>query len=286
MQFTIDFFRVSATSDEERFDFSAGLSALVGQTLVSRTDVLAHELKYLTRHRQHFEGAVLKYRMSNLPKKGRPGAVERDLGLRDDEGIIEKSHFLLHPASMTLLLQRNRYASGPNKVPELLSQFLNARVTLLPLMQPDGLRRMLEHRDSITELKIVLAGPTAAQIDDGHSPEDGWQRSLMQLYNDADSSRVEVRLKGNRRCHDGRRYVNGGMLDQARQLLGSNTVATLQAWFDGEEGSEGFIDALSDRYSEPVEIPEATRTPASDEIWSAMRTLWDSRRAFLATLRT
>lgn len=285
MQLTVDFFRVSATSDEEGFDFSASLNSLIGETLVSRTDVLAHEIKYLARHRQHYEGAVLKYRMTNLPKKGTPGATERDLGLSDDEGIIEKAHFLLHPASMTLLLQRNRYASGPSKVPELLSQFLNARISLLPLMQPDGLRRMLEHRDTITELKIVLAGPTAEQFDDGHSPADGWQEPLMQLYNDSEAARVEVRLKGNRRVHDGRRYVNGGMLDQARQLVRSNTATTLQAWFDGEQGSEGFIDALSDRYSEPLEIETTARAPASDDIWSALRNLWDARREFLANLR-
>lgn len=282
--YDIDFFKVLLPKDKPDFNFNAAFTSLLGKELVSVSESHPFELKYLAKVSNTFEGAILKFRMRDLPKKGIPGDAEQELGLTKEQGIIEKTHFLFHPNTRILLIQRNRLASGSRKFPELISEFLQENIHILPLKHPDALRRLMKCKSQVTKMVISLAGPTEQQAADAQNPGDGWSEGVLRIIDNDDAARVNIEIKGQARVHDGRRYLGPRLVTGVRALLDTNHVESLRAWYDNDDGQEQFVDLFSDRYVDSVKVPSNGPYADSEAIWTAMRLLWRDRRSFVTNL--
>lgn len=282
--YDVDFFKVLRPQEKPDFDFNAAFTSLLGKELVSVSESHPFELKYLAKLPHTFEGAILKFRLRDLPKKGRPGDAEQELGLTREQGIIEKTHFLFHPRTRILLIQRNRLASGTRKFPELISEFLQENIHILPLKHPEALRRLMKRKSKVTKMIISLAGPTEQQAADAQRPSDGWSDGILRIIDNDEAARVKIEIKGQARVHDGLQYLDSRLVSGVRALLESDHVESLRAWYDNDEGQSELVDIFSDRYVESVKVPSDGPYADSEAIWAAMRVLWRTRRSFLTTL--
>lgn len=285
-QYTIDYYKLYRGNDAPPLDLRAALRRLVGmQGLVSGERAIPREIKELREVQGVFTGIAVKYRVRDLPHKGAPGGDEDELGLRDDEGIIEKTHFLIAPGPDVLLLQRNRNAATYNTIAGLLGEFLNEIIIFAPVLQPDAIERLMRRNGTITHVDVAVTSPSPEQLARVRPAAGGWSADVLSLMGNTEAATLSFTIKGNLHARDDRRFLGQNIVTGIRRLFRSPvTVKKARVWFDSDEQLNDFIDLTGDGFVDIVDVEDAGRYPNSIGIFTEMRRLWQERRLYLRDL--
>src|SRR5690606_17843931 len=123
---TIDFYSPRIPNDSE-FSVSDHLLSVVhdqgGNGKIWIQSGFIYEIRGVFQEGAEFRGAFVKIRSDQIPHAGSPGGVEREIGLRDNEGLIEKNHFIYRPSDELLIYESNGHGSRVSKLGAYLSSF-------------------------------------------------------------------------------------------------------------------------------------------------------------------
>ncbi|MGG2007740.1 DUF6731 family protein [Pseudomonas aeruginosa] len=131
--------------------------------------------------------------------------------LADDEGLVDKNHFVYFQDNELLVMQANRHAGTAVALGKYLTD-LNGQhaVSFNPVIQPDATRRLM--RDDLTPISIEasFARPTNPDM----YPDDDWSPQLLDTLAQIGGGNVKLSIS-----RDKKRVAEGAdrLSDRARR---------------------------------------------------------------------
>lgn len=141
------------------------------------------------------KGVFAKFRHTDIPHIGSEEGGERDIEMHDDEGLLEKNHFLFYKRWQLLVWQRNGHAGKPDRFAEYLTNFSSETISVNPAYEPNAMSRLLKGENQIREVDVRLARPTNSELyrSNNSTPDD----DLIGLLADSGAMKVRMGLKAN-----------------------------------------------------------------------------------------
>lgn len=198
---TIYFFKVSTESNKCLSVILKKVSQLDGDEMYTPKGEKNEDiyLRKLEENEGFFCGEVSILRSSGLPSKAKRGEKNIfDIGLLDNEGLVESTHFLYAPTNKILVLEYNHF--GPrigtlqwhlnNKICKE-EEFNITEIGFEPILNKDTLKIL----DDSKEIKVVSFTIPKANI--SNEPEDDFSFSDMvrNSMNYGNTGRVSISLK-------------------------------------------------------------------------------------------
>lgn len=169
--------------------------------------------------------------------------AERPIELGEDEGVMEKNHFMFHSRQGLLVYQVNKWAAHPTRFSEYLTAMagLDKAVVFGDILTSDAWHKL---QDGIVKrVEVTIDAPrNPLQYD----PGDFGRATLRQL-DQAGASRVTVALSTSR-GHEGMR---GWVKEQLHRLTAAEVVRSMKVKMDGEEQ---MIDLLADTVKDDIVV--------------------------------
>lgn len=275
---TFDFFsgfKTSKNNDEEK-SISDIFSDMVNEPELPcvRLGSFEYQVKGLRSSGNGFHGALCKFRTTDLPLAGKPGGVERELDLDDDEGLIEKNHFLFQNENNLLVFQRNGHAARVNRLSEYLTSYFGETIVFNPVIQPDAIERLMDEELEPVSLDLSYTPPKNRDF----FPDDDWGKRLALLAADGNGARIKVSLSADRRSADtAKHHLWQGIKKSAAAIAGTNNASVARVKVtDGNV--EYPIDLIADRLVANEEVEMIGRYPSRESIYSSLRRALESKR--------
>ncbi|MEW8659045.1 MAG: DUF6731 family protein [Candidatus Thiodiazotropha endolucinida] len=246
---------------------------------VGNTDFELRNLRTLP-SKSAIRGVVAKFRQDNLPHAAAPGEGERELDLNENEGLIEKNHFIFFKRMQLLVWQRNGNGCRPNRLAGLLSDQAGETIAFHPILQSTPMRRMMSGEVDIRRINVRIARPTNREL--YKQLTNPWSKDVLQLMADGGGSQVEINLSGNGRSKRREERLLPRKLKRAvRELMSHADVKKAKISVEDEHGIQHPIDLIEDRLSSIQTVTMNGRYPdvqgmfialqgARDEVYSEL----------------
>jgi len=215
-----------------------------------------------------FRGIICKYRIANLPHVATIRGEERELDLKENEHLIEKTFFKYFSDCSLLVMQRNKNSISYNKLSTYLTSNNNT-VSLNPIIEEADLKVLMSNHSNLRWAKIKIARPTNPTLfeDTGHDFDNSIIQSLNTLNTGAS---INIILSGDGRSKDPEtRYLDPAYKRIFFELANRFDVKKSQLELE-EDGISHPIDLIADRlvYCETLEFNGLY--PNNEDIWSAL----------------
>ncbi|WP_299231669.1 DUF6731 family protein [uncultured Halomonas sp.] len=226
------------------------------------------EVRHLRRHEDGvISGVFAKIRKDHLPHAGRTGQQERELDLEDDEGLVEKNHFLAYRENSLLVMQANRHAGTAIALGHYLSRFAGHSVAFDPVLQPDAMQRLMRGDLHPVSVQAGFARPTNPDL----YPEDDWSEALMDLLSGAGGSYVKLSINSDLRSDDDdTNRLKDAMRHAWRSIKGMPKVRSLKMDMANDDGIVYPIDLIADRLKDKVTVDVRGRYPIESDMFTSM----------------
>lgn len=190
--------------------------------------------------------AVLRDDAPNIRKSN---GTERPIPLADDEGVIEKNHFLYYARRRMLVYQVNQRANHPSRFENYLTAMsgLEKSVVFADILTTDSWQRM--HQGTIKSVEVTLDIPRAPELFD---PDD-FTGPTLHTMQQAGAMKAHVTLSAGR-GNELREWVKR-QLDRAR---GMPHVKSLGVRIEGEDG---ILDLIGNTVRDTIEVQMDGRYP-------------------------
>lgn len=278
--FKVRFYRVTLQSSEnvrpmtaqELFRHLQRL-AIGGLCPPFNADNLGYEIRDLVVHNRGavYQGIFATIR-DDAPHIREAQGGERIIPLADDEGILEKNHFIYYSAQSVLTYQVNQRASHPTRFETYLRAMagMGHAVSLDDMLTRDAWERL---RDGVVkEFDVSFDAPHDPAA---YDPTE-FSAESMRLMEQAGAGRMNLKLKATRGHQGMRQWVK----QIARQLRRDTQVRKLQVRLDGDESP---IDLIADVIREKITVEMDGRYPNSrrtfEELEAATRRAQDAINA-------
>lgn len=278
--FTIEFYTGQVGADGAAGKVSAKLREMADLDRCPVHEIGGHlyEIRDLVSHNNgaSFHGVFAKFRKDDLPHAGAPGGEEREIDLDDDEGLLEKNHFLYFRAHELLVYQRNGHGSTTNRMGMYLSGLFNETVIFNPVLQSEPMRRLLRGEAQPRTLDLSFAKPTNPDA----FPRDDWNANLISVLTRAGGARMSIHISAGKSKDPQVRYL-GRQIKRAITQLINNTEVTKARFVVEEDGVQHPIDLIADRLLSQQAVRMNGHYPIPDEMYRALRRARDEHRAAL-----
>jgi hypothetical protein len=195
-------------------------------------------------HGQLLLGEIVRVKMNDLPDKvSRTTGVRADLGLRADEGIGRRAHFLYDADIQTLLLQRDREVRHP-AFREGVVALIQADFFLSLLFKQDALER-LNRMHVLRKLTFKIAKPQNAEAFREIDPSAAY---AIELLNEHNGLFIDINISVGR--HKEASLTREAVLRVARGLFGRRGEEVRRVLVSGREEADAateIIDLFEDR---------------------------------------
>lgn len=273
MKYHIEFFELTASPTPDVSDAFQALTDLVtSQTDAAKVDGFMRELWKLKADPRVICGQFRKFRESDLPEIGRLGDEAEEIELQEGEGLIEKNFFALYKHQSLLAWHRNFHASRPAQLAKMLSKLLGTTVEALPLVQSDGLMRLMKSDVVMRSLELSIPRPRGSE----YYPENDFSQHLFDALGAADGDRIRVSITTNANINDSPRL--SGRMKQALKELVKNQAVTRAKVEAIEDGLMRPIDLIADHIGSSQEIEHEGRYPTARAMYEAIDGAVDEQR--------
>lgn len=220
------------------------------------------------------KGVLAKFRVADLPHAGGPAGEERELELEEQEGLIEKNHFLVKRDMAVVVFQRNGQAARIGKLGEYITQYTGATVVFNPILQPESIRRMLDDRLQPVSLELSYARPRNLEL----FPADDWGNRFAHLAEAGGGARAHVKLTADRRSTDPEKNtlangIKAGVASFVEARLASVARMTLTDGYNDYP-----IDLIADRLVDSISVRMNGRYPVLNSMFSELDNSYHARR--------
>ncbi|WP_047552183.1 DUF6731 family protein [Methylotenera sp. G11] len=209
-----------------------------------------------------FRGVFAKIRTTDIPHIGSTGGEEREIDLDDDEGVIEKNHFLYYRQNELLVYQSNGNGSTVEAFGRYFSDILNHTTVFNAILKADAMRRMMSADLEPRTIELSVARPTNPDL----YPNDDWSSELFGLMAGIDGFKARIKISA-----EGAGRSRGRLMDRAKRVAaalvnsGNANIARIKM-----AGVEQPIDLIADRVIAQVSVEMNGRYPVSDEMFRAL----------------
>lgn len=280
-EFKIRFYVGQVGADGNAGRVSDALSQMISEGApVVRRGLVSYEIRELKafNNSSSFAGIFARFRSDHLPNIGTPGGAERDIEISQEEGLLEKNHFLYYRANELLVYQHNGNGSRPSRLAEYFGEFLNATTVLAPVLQPDATKRLLQADVKPLSLELNFAKPTDAEW----YPSEEWTRELFQLMREGNVSSIRLGLKGS-----GRGKTRKPLAQKIKKIamdLVKNVDVTVARMDVLEEDGIHPIDLIAESLSYTATVEMDGRYPVAASMYRGLQQAKDEHLAALSKI--
>lgn len=260
-EFKVRFYRVSTQSADEDDQLTppmlfANLHRHAGRDGLCpavNVDTLGYEIRDLVSHNRGavYQGVFATIR-DDAPHIREAQGGERIIPLADDEGILEKNHFIYYSNQSVLVYQVNMRASHPTRFEDYLRTMAGAAhtVSLDDMLTRDAWERL---RDGVVkQFDVMFDAPNDPRA---YDPTD-FSAENMAMMERAGAGRISLTQKATR----GHQGMGQWVKRTARQLSRDAQVRKLKVRLDGDETP---IDLIADVIREKMTVEMDGRYPNS-----------------------
>ncbi|MEZ5622746.1 MAG: DUF6731 family protein [Burkholderiaceae bacterium] len=210
---------------------------------------------------------VLAVLRDDAPNIREANGGERRIELGDDEGVIEKNHFLFRCSRSLLIWQVNGRASHISRMERFVTGLTGARftVTFDDVLDRNAIARL--HDGVVRRLKVRLAAPQNAQAYDA----DDWSDDVLRVLQGAGATTISVEVGIRRRGQGLRDTVKAAIHD----FLNRAETRAIDVKLLGEEN---FIDLMADRVQDSIQVQMVGLYPDETSIFAELERAYDRRR--------
>lgn len=227
------------------------------------------EVRDLTSHNEgvSFSGVLAKFRSDDLPHVGEPGGNEEELPIQDNQGLIEKNHFLYFRNRELLVWQRNRNGCGITRFEKCLSEASGETTIFNPVYQPDAARRLMRGEVTPLSLEFSMARPTNPEF----FPKNEWNEGVMDIMSRAGGARFHIKITSDQRSGDrDKRTLAQRMKAAGKELAGMDGIGVVRFDVD-DNGVRHPIDLIADRITSRQSVEMNGRYPVKEAMFAALR---------------
>jgi len=214
-----------------------------------------------------FSGVLAKFRHNDIPHAGEPGGAERDLGLDEHEGLMEKNYFLYYPNHHLLVYQRNGHGSAAQRFSNYLCDISNEVITFDPLLQLDATERLMNDHITVRSISVRFARPQNRNL----FPAQNWNRNMLDMLTGLGGASMNVTIKADGRRSDENRYLLTRAKEVVRDLLGTVDVQSARIEVDENGEHVAPIDLIADRLLSRQTVEMHGRYPDPGSMFAALR---------------
>lgn len=269
-QFRIDFYQGQLGADGEA-DLSTVLAEMAGMERCPAYEYgkIIFELRNLHSNNNGatIRGVFAKIRCDNLPHTGAPGGVENELDLAEEEGLIEKNHFVYYRQNELLVYQKNGHGSTTKRFEDYLSNHTGVTALFNPIPKTDSMRRLMSGENHPRSLQLSVARPSNPDL----FPSDNWNRSLLELMNGSGGMVLDIAIRGDghsRNPHN--RYLLDTIKGSLNDLLGTDFVRSAKVQLEGDDFISHPVDLIADRIYSKQRVQMNGRYPCTDSMFAAL----------------
>ena len=279
--FGVHFFVGQVGANDEAGHLKDMLQSIIDDQLVtvSTYGSMTYEIRDLESHSNGatYTGVLAKFRTDDFPHVGEPGGEEEELNIGDNQGLIEKNHFIFHRQNQLLVWQVNGNASSEKRLGEVLSDISNETVVFNPVFQPDAVRRLMRGNVTPLSLEFTIARPTNTDL----IPRNQWNEGLLSLMGQAGGARFSAKITSDSRSAEGdKRKLMPRMKSALKELSGMDGV-TKAKFIVEEDGIKHPLDLLEDRVKSSQTVEMIGRYPSVRSMYSALRRAKTEQQAAL-----
>jgi len=234
----------------------------------------SYELRDLSAQGGCVQGVFAKFRSDQIPHIGEAGGNEREIEIAENEGLLEKNHFLYRPLDSLLVFEQNGHGSRPARLARYITEQAGDVLTFDPVLQGDAVERLMRGEAEMRSMKVSFARPTNPDL----FPEDQWSRSLMEQMAIAGGSSVVLSITSDSRSDDEEKNrLSARMKDSVRALMRSGYARTVRVKLE-EDGIEHPIDLMADRITSVQSVSMAGKYPVRGSIYAALSSAFEEQR--------
>jgi hypothetical protein len=282
-QYTIDFYRV-----EHRATAAYATAEAVFDAVLALDAPPAMEEGTLTWELRDFQrspdglsirGALTKLRTADLPRKARRGGAEEDLGLADDEGLVEKSFFVLYPARSLLLWQMNKGCGSPAKLRSMLKDRFAVDTYFANVVQAGAIERLLQSRKLVKNFTVTIARPTNPDL----LPAGNFSDNVMQVLSETGGDKISINVRTDGRLKNGVPIVDR-VKNLFADLVARDEVEKAEVELVDDDGGVEPIDLVADRIRAYAQVDHRDRYPDPGVMYAAIDNCLQQREGELAAV--
>lgn len=241
------------------------------------------ELKMLNEHSNgSIYGVFAKYRVDDIPHIGQiRGRREDAIPLKEDEGLIEKNHFIYVPEHQLLVFQTNGHANTHGTLARAISKALprGQKISFVPVLQKESMRRLMDRNLAPVRLEVSFTRPTNKDLYDGEK----WSDDLLDMIQISDGNTAHLTLGLGRNPVPGAR-LSDRVKNGLAALMASTDVSVARV--DVREGDQVYpIDLVADRITGECAVDMLGRYPSQNDMFAGLeRAIDDNFDAIIAII--
>ncbi|EHZ2763635.1 hypothetical protein K5N54_002675 [Vibrio vulnificus] len=249
-----------------------GIVKTINNQLIELRDIRATEYG--------FKGVIGKHRRNNLPHAAVAGGAERPLPLRENENLLEKTHFTYYSDYSLIIVQRNRLCINWQSLGMYLSP-ANYTTVLNPIIEPANLAWLADGHVQVKSAKINVARPTNPEV--YRNVRHDFNNSIIAALNNTRSASMNLVFRGDARSDDPvERYLDSSFKRALRELQETLEVKKLDLVTEHDQtGVEHPIDLVTDRLTHYDLVELNGRYPDSFNMWEKLEEAREAKGAEL-----
>lgn len=228
------------------------------------------EIRHIADQKTTIWGVFARIRNHDLPHAGRRGGGERELDLSDDEGLLEKAHFVLSKKTEVMALQLNTLVGYHSKLAAYLTNLASETISLNPILQPDAARRLISRNVRIREFDIAVARPNVATLEEPSRLRHLWNRTIIEVMAGTGAYRMRMVIGADGHANNDGRFITGRFLQSIGELSRSAEVRRARVKFEGGDEDSGTVDLLADQLAADIQVEANGRYPHSFGMWTEL----------------
>lgn len=216
-------------------------------------------------------GYIGQIQMDDIPTACNLDGIERELRLRDDEGLLEKSFFTFHDHRDLLVWQRRQRTRTPATLSAVLELLLGKPVEFYPVLRPKALERLMVGDALVKHLKVTVARPTNADM---LRLSDPFSSQVLDLLRSSEGFGLQLTISANAPGMTGRSLsskVKRGLAQLAEY------ASTARAIVVHEDGTEEPIDLINDRLDHEERVEYTRPNPTEQQMYAALEAAWNAK---------
>ena len=229
--------------------------------------IFTYKLKELIAHQgTMIQGVIAKFRHNDIPVIGSIYDTERRIELDEEEGLIEKNHFLYYQDKDLLVYQQNRDGSTYGKLAEYITTATGITTVFNPVIQKDALLRLIQGGVKPRKMNVSFARPGDPALLSNHK----FNKDLMKLLTDTGGMNMNVTISMGRTKKE---YLSMDVFNSISELMGATHVGTAKLEVENEDGVTETVDLITDRIKGAITVKMKGRYPITSDIFSNLTAL-------------
>lgn len=227
-----------------------------------------YRIKQMTDHSgKMLRGIFAKFRHDDLPKIGSSGDnSEKDIALSDEEGLIEKNHFVFDKSKQLVVYQQNGHGSTINKFAEYFTYAGGETTVFNPVLQPEAMKRLLQAGNKPKKMHISVAYPSNPELLAGNK----FNKNLMKLMTDSGSLNLNIVMSMG---HAKKEYLSMDISKAMTELFDHAVVSIARFDVEDPDGVTHPIDLIADRLKGSIIVKMDGRYPDTSEVFQELSKL-------------